>query len=368
MKDLNYMIRPLQQNSERQVNKMKVALISFSRNGAELSEKIADFLSKSAHEVTSAVKSVYVENSIEESAKTWTEKQFHTQDAIIFIGAAGIAVRSIAPMVASKCIDPAVLVIDEKGKYCIPILSGHIGGANALAQIIGEAFSMEAVITTATDVQGKWAVDVFAIKNHLQIKEMKKAKEISARILAGEKVCYCIEGAQVNGRVPEELFLMEQAEEKEEEPDIYTGIYRHPNWTKPLHLIPKVVVAGIGCKKGTSMETIEHVAEQVLEKEGICRDALKMVASIDLKAEEKGLLDYCEKYHLDFQTYGSAELLEVEGEFTGSDFVKKITGVENICERSALRASKGGKLISRKYAQDGVTVAFAVQKWEVTFE
>lgn len=366
---------------------MKIALISFSRNGAALSKKIADFLGpvgcqsirrelpvtgpvgEDRHDVTVAVKSVYVEGSIEESVKDWTAEQFEKQDAIIFVGAVAIAVRSIAPMAASKCKDPAVLVIDEKGNYCIPILSGHIGGANALAKMISEAFSMEAVITTATDIQGKWAVDVFAVKNHLQIEDLKKAKEISAKILAGEQIRYYVEnGIQVKGKVPEEILLVEDRQAEAEAPDIYTGIYQCPQWNKTLFLIPKSVVMGIGCKKGTPLENIEQAVAQALQAAGICQKAIKAVASIDLKAEEQGLLDYCEKYHLEFYTYTSEELEAVEGTFTGSAFVKKITGVDNICERSALCALEDGKLLSKKYTQNGVTVAFAMGKWEVAFE
>lgn len=347
---------------------MKVALISFSKNGAELSERIAEFLRKKNENVTVAVKCAEREDSIKESVREWTEKQFPVEDAILFVGAAGIAVRSIAPMVESKCKDPAVLVIDEKGQYCIPILSGHIGGANALAQRLHRAFGMEAVITTATDIQGKWAVDVFSKQNHLQISDMKKAKEVSARILAGETLRYGIEdNIPVLGKCPEEILIQKEAGEKAE-PDIYSGIYQYPEWKKTLFLVPKTVMIGIGCKKGTSLVQIEQVVEEALQEAKIRKEALKMAASIDLKAKEEGILAYCEKYQLSFQTYTSEELLSVKGVFTGSEFVKKVTGVENICERSALCASKGGKLLSKKYAKNGVTVAFAEEKWEVAFE
>lgn len=347
---------------------MKIALISFSRSGALLSEKIGEFLEKGNDKVTIAIKSAYIEGSIEESVKEWTKKQFPIQDAILFVGAAGIAVRSIGPMVESKCKDPAVLVIDEKGKYCIPILSGHIGGANALAQRLSQTFGMEAVITTATDIQGKWAVDVFATQNHLQIQNMKKAKEISARILAGEKLRYQIEEKiPVKGNCPEEILIMKESGEKEG-PDIYSGIYQYPEWKKTLFLIPKVVILGIGCKKGTDMRVIEQVVEEALQAEHINKVAIKKAASIDLKVKEQGILDYCEKYHLDFQTFPSETLQKIDGAFTASDFVKKITGVDNICERSALCASEGGRLLSKKYAKNGVTVAFAEEKWEVAFE
>lgn len=362
---------------------MKVALISFSKNGAELSERIAAFLRKENENVTVAVKCAEREDSIKESVREWTEKQFPLEDAILFVGAAGIAVRSIAPMVESKCKDPAVLVIDEKGMYCIPILSGHIGGANALAQRLHRVFGMEAVITTATDIRGKWAVDVFAKQNHLQISDMRKAKEVSARILAGEKLRYGIEdNIPVLGKCPEEIeiekipMLGNGSEEisirnealERTEPDIYSGIHQHFEWKKTLFLVPKTVIIGIGCKKGTSIARIEQAVDEALQEAKLCKEALKMAASIDLKAKEEGILAYCEKYQLPFQTYTSEELLSVKGVFTGSEFVKKVTGVENICERSALCASEGGKLLSKKYAKNGVTVAFAEEKWEVAFE
>lgn len=348
---------------------MKIALISFSKNGAELSERIAEFLTAENEKVTIAVKCAEREDSIEESVKMWTEKQFQVQDAILFVGAAGIAVRSIAPMVESKCKDPAVLVIDEKGKYCIPILSGHIGGANALAQRLHQRFGMEAVITTATDIHGKWAVDVFAKQNNLQISDMKKAKDISARILAGKTIRCWIDGnSSIIGALPKEITLVEKSKQMEEVPDIYIGFYQHPEWKETLFLVPKAVIMGIGCKRGTDVRLIEQTVEEALKTEHICKEAIKMVASIDLKAKEQGILDYCEKYHLDFLTFPSETLQKVDGEFTASDFVKKITGVDNICERSALCASEGGRLLSKKYAKNGVTVAFAEEKWEVAFE
>lgn len=348
---------------------MKIALISFSQNGAELSERIAEFFQEENEKVTIAVKCAEREDSIKESVKEWTKKQFQMQDAILFIGAAGIAVRSIAPMVESKCKDPAVLVIDEKGKYCIPILSGHIGGANALARKISARFSMQEVITTATDLQGKWAVDVFAKQNALQISDMKKAKEVSARILAGKTMRCCIDGnCSIIGVLPQEIVLIEKSTEIEKAPDIYIGISQHPEWKETLFLVPKAVIVGIGCKRGSSVDQIEQIVDEALQEAKICKEALKMAASIDLKAKEEGILVYCEKYQLPFPTYTSEELQAIKGVFTGSEFVKKVTGVENICERSALCASKGGKLLSKKYAKNGVTVAFAEKKWEVAFE
>ena len=161
-------------------------MISFTGNGRRLERSLAHELEKEGHQVLQAVKCKELESDKDEvkcSAREWTGEQFRTRDVLIFIGAVQIAVRLIASFIGSKTTDPAVLVLDEKGQYCIPILSGHIGGANEMAERIAEMAGALPVITTATDIRGKWAIDVFARKNHLYIEDMQKAKQISAKIL-----------------------------------------------------------------------------------------------------------------------------------------------------------------------------------------
>lgn len=346
---------------------MKAALISFSQKGLRLANELAEFLNAEGLETTVAVKSVYAPTSIQTSVHEWTKEQFYHQDALIFVGAAGIAVRAVGPLAKDKRKDAAVLVIDEKGKYCIPILSGHIGGANALAKRISKAFSMEAVLTTATDVENMWAVDVFAVNNGLDIEDMKKAKNISARLLRGERLTYQLDaGVQILGKCPKELSTTFSASQTPQ--DIYSGIYQSMHRKETLCLIPKVVVLGIGCKKGTPFSAIEQTVNEAILNADVCKEAICAVASIDLKAEEEGIRAYCEKYRLPFLTYSAEELMSVSGDFTASDFVKKTTGVDNVCERSAVCGAFGGRCISKKYARRGVTAAFAVKLWEVNFE
>lgn len=340
---------------------MKIAVISFTRTGYGLSEKIAEILKREGHETLTAVKCKDVAASIPYPLTEWTKEQFQQCGAVIFVGAAGIAVRAIAPYIRSKTEDPAVLVIDEAGRYCIPVLSGHLGGANALARFLGERLPAEPVITTATDSRGKWAVDVFAAKNKLTISDMAKAKEISAKVLREETITFAIEEeGKIIGELQEEVILSEK-------PDVVAGIHR-PGDKHPLCLIPKVVTVGIGCRKGISAEVIEKAVGEVLEREGIFPESVEQAASIDKKAGEEGLLSFCEKYGLDFRTYSAKELLEVPGEFSGSEFVEKTIGVDNVCERSAVKASGGGKILVRKQPRDGVTVSLAVRKWSVQFE
>lgn len=358
---------------------MNIAIISFTPEGSGLAGRIAENLREEGSDVTEAVKCAGIPESYKGTVREWTGQMFQSQDAIIYVGAAGIAVRSIAPYVRSKKEDPAVIVIDEKGKYCIPVLSGHIGGANELALLISDRIQALPVITTATDLNGKWAVDVFAAKNKLYIMDMKKAKEISAAVLQGSSIAIMIErdGELREDSIPSELEVSwlgrpeqdnvsPESEDSRKKEDIHIGIHRYRNLDNPsecpLYLVPKALVLGIGCKKGTKAEIIEEAVRRVFDREALSYQSICKVASIDLKAKEPGLLEYCSKYDLPFEVYGKDELMEVPGTFTSSEFVEKITGVDNICERSAMRAG-GDRLIVRKKSYEGVTVAVAVKKW-----
>lgn len=297
-------------------------------------------------------------------------------DAIVFLCAAGIAVRAIAPCIRHKSTDPAVLVVDETGKFCISLLSGHAGGANELAERIGKLIGALPVITTATDREHKFAVDDFARKNGLVITDWKLAKRISAAILEGERI-EIQSDILAEGILPKELHWKEPGEKDSEGAERKTcreklGIcisYRqseNPVSVDTLQLIPRLVAVGIGCRKGTSEEKIDKAVEQCLREERIRPEAVFVVASIDLKREEEGILSYCSRKGIQFLTYSSDTLRQVPGEFTDSPFVEQITGVSNVCERSAVAAS-GGSLICRKRIYEGVTVALAEKKGSVVF-
>ena len=352
---------------------MKAAILSFTANGRKTAGKVRKALSAEDWLVAENVKCKEEADSYEGSLKEWTGEHWKVSDVLIYVGAAGIAVRAVASFVVSKKEDPAVLVIDELGKYCIPILSGHIGGANELAEKLSQMLSMEAVITTATDLNQKWAVDIFAKKNRLYIEDMKLAKLVSADILAGKQVLAEIEPeCSVIGQIPKELKFIHESDRCDSRAlKIHIGICKNDapagSGTQVLYLIPKAVVLGIGCKKGTDAEKIEKHVTQVLEDYEIFPESVKLAASIDLKKEEPGLCTYCEKNDIPFQTFSKEELEQAEGTFTGSEFVKQTTGVDNVCERSAMCAG-GEKILVHKTAHEGVTVAVAVEKWSVDFE
>lgn len=348
-----------------------LALISFTKRGAKLCGQLNKALSVHGFCCEAYALPKYAGEfelrSMELSLGEWAGEMFERMDGILFIGAAGIAVRSIAPFLQGKAKDPAVVVMDEKGMFAISLLCGHLGGANELAGILSNLTGAIPVITTATDVNGRFAVDLFAKKQNLYISSMTCAKCLSADILDEKPVGFVSE-FPILGEVPEELHSMEAKEPFDGECGIVLSLNEECRpFKQTLHLIPRIVTVGIGCRKGTEKEKIRSVVLNVLRQNHISRFAVEQLASIDLKAEEPGICALAREWKLDFHTYTSGELNEVEGEFTKSQFVSQVTGVDNVCERSAIKASLG-ELIQKKKGEDGVTVALAVRKWSVDFE
>ena len=304
-----------------------------------------------------------------ESLSTWTWQQFEKGSAILFIGAGGIAVRAIADCIKDKLKDVPVLVMDEAGQYVIPILSGHFGGANELAIKIAKKTGAAPVITTATDINHKFAVDVFARNNHLIISNRDGIKQISSAILAKEKVTIAIDGS-FQGKVPEELTYVDVGEALTKTPEVSILIspFIGRQYKAVLQLCPKAIVLGIGCKRGKSLEEIEQTVCRQLDKHSIPMEAVAGIGTIDIKKDEKGLCEFAEKYKLLYRVFSEGELNKVDGTYTASAFVKNQTGVDNVCERAAVAASgEGGRLILTKQAENGITVAAAIKKWSVDF-
>ena len=330
---------------------MRAAVISLTERGRELSLRIAenaDFICTERFCFRSH--SDFGSRCFEDMAGLVSDI-FNKYDALVFVCACGIAVRSIAPHIQSKTSDPAVIVIDEGGSFVIPILSGHIGGANALALRLGELLGAQAAITTATDTGGRFSPDSFAVANGLIITDMEAAKAAAAAVLSGEKLGLVSEYEYIN--LPDDI-----SADKECRIGLYIGVEHKEPFPVTLKLVPRNIVLGIGCKRGTECETIENAVVSALKKADIPLERVRCVATADIKANEQGLLSFYKKYGFKLSTYTAQELMAVKGSFTVSDFVRAVTGADNICERSAVKCS-GGELILRKTAANGVTVAAA---------
>ena len=330
---------------------MKIASIAFTENGAKIVKMLAHEM-----DVKGYVFEKYKTDGLEtfNNVSSLVRDIFKKYNAIVFVGACGIAVRSIAPYVKDKAKDPAVVVVDEKGNFVIPILSGHIGGANDLAEKIASLTSGVAVITTATDINKKFSVDTFAVRNNLHIGDTKLIKEISSRILNDKKVGLYTDYELKN--VPD---CFEESNE--------VGICISDDDKKPfrttLNLMPKNVVLGIGCRKGC--ETVEESILAFLKVNGVSVYSLFAVATVDIKKNEKGIVEFCEKFDIPLLTFSAETLAAVEGEFTASEFVKKTVGVDNVCERAV--CAVGAKITEKKTALNGTALALGRINTEIDF-
>lgn len=300
----------------------------------------------------------------EEFLSQWTGKMFAEKRAMIFVSATGIAVRAIAPWIRDKMTDPPVVTVDEGAQFVIPLLSGHVGGANELARHIADWLEAVPVITTATDVNGKFAVDLFASAYHMTIIDRKEAKNISAAVLEGKQIG--VFSDLPIKKLPDGFVMDRWCEE-----NICITV-KDPSFPEKkasyLRLVPRAVVLGVGCRRGTDLEFMKEKVFALLKEHGIDPAAVKAIASVDVKQDEPAVLGLkqvfdgeCLHQPCEQRFYTPEQLNQVPGDFKESAFVKKQIGVGNVCERSACAA--GGKLLVEKQAGDGITLAAALE-WQ----
>ena len=346
---------------------MNAIVFSFTRNGAKISLKLQKYLDSCGFATGIYTTRRYRDldpalKEISPSLQLMCKEAFSLCRLMVFIGATGIAIRSIAPYIRSKTKDPAVISVDEQGKFVIPLLSGHIGGANGLATGIAAFLKAVPVITTATDVNDLFAVDEWAARHNMSIYNMQSAKTFASYLVDCKKVGVKSE-FPIRGTLPKGLVLAEEGPvgmaislRKTVQPFVETVVLR-----------PRILHLGIGCRRGTPKDHIEELVIQELKKLKVTMSVVKGIASIDVKKDEEGLLAFADESAFPIRFYSAEELRAVEGDFTPSAFVEKTVGVDNVCERAAVLDSKGGKLVLRKTGRNGVTLAIAAEEYVVDF-
>ena len=319
------------------------AYLAFTAKGLALAQKLAAAYPGSVTRCGHEAGQVHLAD--------WTARQFAGSDALVFVGAVGIAVRAIAPHCQSKAQDPAVVVLDECGRFAVPILSGHLGGANDLARALAAVCGAVPVITTATDANGVFAVDEWAKHQNCTVLEPERIKLVSGALLAGKTVQFASDWP-IAGAPPDGITAGDA-------PDFALTLCPAGD---ALHLVPRIGVLGVGCKRGTSAETLAEAFAAFCAQNRLAPQCITAAASIDLKQNEAGLLAFCRGCGWPVQFFTAEQLRAAPGSFTPSAFVQSVTGVDNVCERSAVLAA-GGTLVFHKYAHTGVTFALAVRPY-----
>lgn len=293
----------------------------------------------------------------------------------ILICATGIAVRALAPLVQSKATDPAVLLLDQHGNFVISLLSGHLGGANALARELAVRLGATPVITTGTDVEGLPAIDEIAARKGLRIGNLQAVKAVSAAMLRGEKpLLYDPENA-CDLKADEAHCFQCVSELKQAVSPIQQGrvlivvdwrpippelefLLDNPN---VLRLFPPVLHLGIGCKRGVQSQSIQDFLCETLAEHQLPLYAIGSMSSIDLKREEEGLIETATELGLPMTFYSARELGQVKTP-TPSETVRAVTGSASVAEAAALlQAGRGGSLVLMKQKGPGITLAIALE-------
>ncbi len=378
---------------------MRIGMLSFTERGWRLSarlaaaweseEKRANGKAGEKTDITRCVRCAALPQ-LSERRDGWeiVADWWQTMDGIVIFGAAGIAVRLIAPFVQHKSGDPAVVVIDERGSFSISLLSGHLGGANALAERAAALLQAVPVITTATDRAGAFAVDLFAKENGLKVTDFEKAKAVSAKVLRGERLRIYAEtpfdAAHFRG-LPEDGSYQLVAKESLAEADILIGVHTldsgfeaaacarqecGPDDRKPqvgigLFLPLRRLYLGIGARRNVSKEAVTAGIRQGLAALSLSENAVAGLASIDLKKNEAGICGWAEEHRLPYLTFSADALRALPGLYTESAFVQSVTGVSNVCERAACcAAGSEAILLLRKQIYGDVTLAIAFSQGE----
>ncbi|MDI6801506.1 MAG: precorrin-3B C(17)-methyltransferase [Thermodesulfovibrionales bacterium] len=323
---------------------MSIAIIYITNAGLMLANKLRELYSDATIE----------RFNLKTVCNLWSQHR-----RLIFIMAAGIVVRTITPLLKDKKTDPAVVVLDEKGKYAISLLSGHLGGANEIAKEIANFLGGEAVITTASDINNLPSIDLWAQKNNLVIEEWSLMPHISTKLLNnGFLTAY----SDIDIELPNEF---QRTVNPETADFLVTNKSQTTRSPFCFHLRTKNLVVGIGCNSRTSAEEIEEVVMRTLRKNNLSFLSIHSIATIDKKSNEAGLLAFAKKYGFRINTFTANELNTVEG-IKKSEAVFKATGAYGVSEPAAILASDMGKLVVSKQKDGNVTIAIAERQSAVS--
>lgn len=309
---------------------------------------------------------------------------FNSYRQIIFIGALGIATRKITPFLNNKYKDPAIIVVDSEGKFSVSLASGHLGGANILCKKVAEVINSTPVITTTSDNRGLLTPDYLASSWNLvpeyssgNHKKNNILLDINSRIINEQEVIWEVDSpfkeelknntiTDITGKKLNELLNRDQQLKKNKNPDILLSD-KDPAIKRPyLYLRPRSIIAGIGCRKGTPVENILSHLDISLREAGISKFSIRAIASIKHKRCEKGLILAARMLDVPLYFYDTQELLKYQDQAAGSSFVKKITGVGEVCEPAAKKTTRNQRsLIMKKRTSrcKKVTIALTRVGW-----
>lgn len=338
---------------------MKIAIISVSDKGKNLASTLKEKLDDDSTIIRT---DLYHKN-----VKKYFPILFYEYDAIIAIMASGILIRSIANLIESKVTDPAILNIDDNGKFVISTLSGHLGGANKLTHKIADLINATPVITTSTDVNQRLGIDVLAQDLYLSLDNPKEILFFNKAILDEKKLNFTI-NPDANfdylfdylNKVTLEMDISFGYSKDVDSDEIHVALDGHE-----IILKERKIVVGIGCRRGKEFEKIQEGLFKSIDELNIHKSRINMLASAEIKKDETGILQLSKELDIpvNFVEIDKLKLFESR-DVQKSDFVYSKFGIYGVCEPSALiTAGFDSKLIYKKTSYDGVTISIALSKY-----
>ncbi|MCT4598949.1 MAG: cobalt-precorrin 5A hydrolase [Vallitalea sp.] len=343
---------------------MKVAAITLTKGGLILARKLQQY-NEDIHVYSTKkydMKPLSIINlPLQDNIKSLLEEY----DMIIFIMATGIVVRVIAPYIKHKTIDPGIIVMDEKGKYVISLLSGHIGGANKYTEELANFLDASPVITTSSDVNKTIAVDMLAMKLNCHIDNLEYAKIVTSHIVNNYNIGI-ISSIPINIKLPSQFIKLneENIEDNINKYNLKGLINISDNRLQascPIsHLIPKNIIAGIGCRRGKTKEEIVNQLIQTCNEYNVDINKISKISTVEVKKDEVGLIELAKTLKVPLEIISLDSIRKVQNIFEGSSFVEKTIGVKCVCEPCGYISSNYGECIVNKIKNNGITISL----WE----
>lgn len=321
-----------------------ISIISVTEKGDEIAYKLKENFDSDIY-LKSKLKDFKLDNV--------TKECFKKYKAIVFLSSTGIAVRAISKYLKGKDVDPAVIVVDVCNNFTISLVSGHLGGANKLTYEISNVLGNIPVITTATDNMDLIAPDILAKNNNLIIEDLKKAKVIAGRLVNKETVYFKDDEKKID--CPKGY--IETEEIKDNTVWITNSLKEKDN---VLKLIRKNIILGIGCRKDTNSKKLSDFVSSVLLENNLDKRSVRLIASIDVKKNEKAILNLAKELNLKLKFYTKEEIMTVEEKYEGSSFVKATVGVS--CVSEPVVDLSGGEIVIEKIKNSGMTLTVGIEK------
>lgn len=348
---------------------MTLAIIAITPGGASLARRLAGPLSAATVCLPDRFRQADDGRYFSGPLSAFLAEAFNGYDGLVCIMASGIVVRLLAPCLRGKAVDPAVVVVDEAGQFVISLLSGHLGGANDLATTVAAVLGGQAVITTATDVNGLPAWDVSARDAGLQIEPLSHLRRFNLALLEGQPIALVDPRQRLVGRyaaLPGVTCCrtLLEAEQTGIDAHVYVTHRSVPyveGETVLLLLRPRDLLLGIGCNRGTAAEEITAVVNQVMERASLSMLSLRGVATIEDKRDEVGLNEFASSSGLTMSYFTAEQLNTVAVPSAPSLHAFKAVGARGVCEPAALLAVHPGRLLVSKQKCGNVTVAVATE-------